>query len=416
MKEKEGFKIENLTVLAHCGDRLNDLQEYILNCAWEGQTYSQMAKNRHLSEQYLKNQGSKLYEKLSAALGEKVNKNNFKEIVQRYSQKPCRDLKEAPDVSVFYGRTSELATLESWILGDKCRIITLLGMPGIGKSALAAKIVAEVEHEFEYVIWRNLDHSPSLTELLVELIEFFSGGVVSSTFKSSISQVMDFFYSHRCLVVLDGVEKLLESDRQYLSNCENYGCFFKRMAESNHQSCLLITTREKTPEIRLLESIIPVIRCLKLSGLDSESAQEIIKELPGELEWESIIKFYSGNPLFLKLALNKFQKNFSDFNLIFPTTNNLFFEQIGLFLNDFFSRLADWEIQVMVKLAQSEQPLSFEQIFSILKLPNHVNPLDFLESWEERSLLEKQRLGLETFFTVQPIILHYFRYIFFNSI
>ena len=34
----------------------------------------------------------------------------------------------APDVSAFYGRTTELATLQQWILEHRCRLITLLGM------------------------------------------------------------------------------------------------------------------------------------------------------------------------------------------------------------------------------------------------------------------------------------------------
>lgn len=37
------------------------------------------------------------------------------------------DWGEAPDVSSFYGRAAELATLEQWIVSDRCRLVALLG-------------------------------------------------------------------------------------------------------------------------------------------------------------------------------------------------------------------------------------------------------------------------------------------------
>jgi putative ribosome biogenesis GTPase RsgA len=61
------------------------------------------------------------------------------------------DWGEAVDVSIFYGRTEDLATLEQWILGDRCRLVALLGMGGIGKTSLTAKLGEQIQGEFEYV-------------------------------------------------------------------------------------------------------------------------------------------------------------------------------------------------------------------------------------------------------------------------
>ena len=46
------------------------------------------------------------------------------------------DWGEAPDVPIFHGREQELTTLQHWILKEKCRLITIVGLAGIGKTRL----------------------------------------------------------------------------------------------------------------------------------------------------------------------------------------------------------------------------------------------------------------------------------------
>jgi DNA-binding CsgD family transcriptional regulator len=131
--------------------------------------------------------------------------------------KTCIDWGEAPDVSVFYGRTNELDILERWIITDRCRLVAILGMGGIGKTGLSVKLgkggigktdlslklARGIQDEFDYVIWRRLLNAPPLIEILADLIQFLSNQNeinLPDSVDARISQLLHYLKTHRCLL------------------------------------------------------------------------------------------------------------------------------------------------------------------------------------------------------------------------
>jgi DNA-binding CsgD family transcriptional regulator len=76
-------KVDEL-IFFHTGEHLDDLQQDILEGTFDHKKYAEIAKNNHHSEKYVKDLAGKLWQTISAALGEEVSKSNIKSTLQRY--------------------------------------------------------------------------------------------------------------------------------------------------------------------------------------------------------------------------------------------------------------------------------------------------------------------------------------------
>lgn len=124
------------------------------------------------------------------------------------------DWGESPHLNQFYGREKELAELQYWILADHCRILAVLGIGGIGKTALAAKIIDQVKNDFEYVFWRSLKNVLPLELVLKNCIQFLSNQQqidLPENTDDQITLLIKYMRDHRCLFGLDNLESVMQS-------------------------------------------------------------------------------------------------------------------------------------------------------------------------------------------------------------
>ncbi len=326
---------------------------------------------------------------------------------------PHQDWGEAPDVSVFYGRREELATLKAWVVKDKCRLVALVGMGGIGKTSLAAKLAGEVEGEFDRFIWRSLRHNPPIGELLDELLLFFSDSKLETLppeVEKKISELIKLFSTSRCLVILDNVETILRSNDlygRYREGCEAYGILFRRIGEIRHQSCCILTTQERLREVAVLSSSQQPVRELEIKGLQPEDAKQILREkgLQGESRWETLIEIYRGNPLGLKTVAKTIQEIFNnnvDEFVKWTTTvmDDLWFQT----LDRQFQRLSEDEKLIVKYLAKTSKAVNLKRLKAdVFPDVSSSVPIQAMESIVARSLVDNNKEG----FLLHPMVEKY---------
>ena len=191
---------------------------------------------------------------------------------------PRVDWGDALDVPTFYGREGELATLAQWVVEARCRVVSVLGLGGIGKSALAVSLMYRLAEHFQVVLFRSLRDAPSCEALLDACLQVLAPqplSLVPADLEPRISRLLEHLRSSRVLLVLDNLETLLEEGevRGHLRpGYEGYARLLRRVGETAHQSCLLVTSREKPAGLVPLEGARTSVHSLRLAELDAVDA------------------------------------------------------------------------------------------------------------------------------------------------
>jgi len=469
MDVQEVLKLADDLVFINTGKHLDNLQEVILRGTLQGQKYSKIADESHCSEGHIKDIASALWKLLSEVLGEEVNKSNFRVRLEQvklsnlwnFNNKDCvhignvnvcenssqspklpnspideeplnkgntepklrQFLAEMPKSGIFYDRTSELTTLKQWILQENTRLLGIIGIVGIGKTALAVHLVEQIKHEFDFIIWRSLATSPPLSILQTNIIQFFCRGGAPVSAPNAYGVVvpengattgglplLNYLQKYRCLLILDDVQMVNSSGQltgNYQPGYEDYGRLFRQVGELSHNSCLVLLSSEKPREIAALEGSNQPVRSLQLNGLGVE-AGEILREkgLAEDAKLSELIEQYRGNPLWLKIVATMIQDLFDGSLSEFLSDDPLFLGDLESLLHQPFNRLSESEKQVMSWLASETAPVSISKVPENLQL-SRSQFLKVMQSLGRRSLIEKIPEGDRTFFSLGPVLKEY---------
>ncbi|MGB7710353.1 MAG: ATP-binding protein [Microcoleus sp.] len=435
MDVEELSKWTDEQVFAKTGQHLDSLHKSILESVLQRQNFHKIAGNNGYSYDHVKREGAKLWKLLSDVFSEEIEQKNVRSILENqaistiYSfgdssliisnhninknhvnicrenpqsledietrspssqvqnQLPIIDLTTAPELNYNYGRNSETSTLKEWIL-EQTRLITIYGLSGIGKTALTLKLISEINTQFDYIIYRSLEHLPKLIDLKDELKQFFSQSHATPS-----PEIIDYFRSSRCLVILDDVQNIFKTGNfagQYLTDYKDYCKFFQQIATLSHQSCLILISWEKPGEIETLEKENKHTRVLQIQGL-GEEAKEILrqKDLQDEEKWDELITLYQSHPAWLNIIASTIIELFNGRVSLFLTDeDDLFLGDIELYLESQLERLSELETNVIDWLAHQDEPIDICQKPANMEV-SQAKFLHILQSLTRRGLVEK---------------------------
>jgi WD40 repeat protein len=415
---------------------LNPPQAMVFRAAWQGRSYRDLAAEAGYDPNYIKGVGAQVWRMLETVTRCKVSKTNFRQVLESFvtpedllpsiapeALKLGIDWGEAMDVSTFYGRELEQRQLDRWILADRCRVVAILGMGGMGKTTISIELLRQLQaktdptaaanpNQFSHIIWRSLLNAPPLKELLPELIRTlmkpptgdsehqrdlgkfvvalpldqpqFHPDLIPKTVGSQIELLLEICQKQRCLIVLDNGESIFQSGAQtgqYRLGYSDYGDLFNTLGRMNHQSCLLLTSREKPTEISQLEGATHKVKTLVLSGLGANAGQHIFADrgcLPvPALEWAEIDRYCGGNPLALQLIAATIQEVADgDVSEILPylKSHKLGFADIHILLEQQWERLTCEEQQVMYWLTIGREPMPIADLEALLHPAWNLHP------------------------------------------
>ncbi|NET10954.1 MAG: AAA family ATPase [Symploca sp. SIO2B6] len=314
----------------------------------------------------------------------------------------------APDVSVFYGRMNELEMLKQWVVRDDCRLITLFGMGGMGKTYLVTKLAEQVQADFQTVLWFSLksigrSHAPLtfstfLDELLSHLNPGYSlsmAGRAKTSNNQKIRLLLDSLRQRRCLVVLDHLDGIQPPNRQILSSeWHEYSELFQQLGQGRHQSCIVLTSRVEPKPLHQLAGQTLRIRSLLVQGLQVEDIQQLLAHKGtfsgSRSDWDQLVTYYSGNPLMLNIVahtIQLFAGSITDFLYQQTNPNTLIPADIQDLLEQQLQYSVPLEHDIIHVLAKQTAPLSLMTLQSHLpSIPiNHL--IDALATLKGRSLL-----------------------------
>lgn len=351
------------------GMYLSEMEKYAIEAAWNDETYHKVSEKYDVSYNTMQVQsGPVLWRKLSSILGKKIGKKSFRreillEISKHLNDKQSLRDKEKvtfagaslPSVDSFVGREKEVDDLLGLVAKFSC--VFVIGLEGIGKKSLVAKMLSLYEYDssLTQVLWKTLQHQPSPEALEKELLAATVGPVKGE-------DLLDRLRATPSLIVLDSLDSLLTQEAGRPVLAAPYASLIQRIAEETLSKLIVVSSQptEATESLVLRgRGIMYNLRGLNLietkTVLGNQWSSEAAKEI-----WETT----GGNPLLLH-ELSKWTEYASELT---PEIHRLtvFSGLVGNFYEKVLERLklSPSDLSLLKEVADCTRGIPFARLLS----------------------------------------------------
>src|SRR5260221_10761974 len=273
----------------------------------------------------------------------------------------------------------------------------------------------QVASSFQAVVFRSVRDAPPCQDLLADCLHVLSPQplpTLPTSVDRRIDLLLECFQTQHCLLVLDNLETLLQEhdpEGYFRAGYEDYAALLRRVAETPHQSCLLVTSREAPAELGQLESRRASVRALRLTGLELDACEQLFEErdVVGTTQDRlRLVQVYAGNPLALKIVAEAISELFGGEISFFLEQETVIFSTIRDLLAEQFTRLSALERALLTWLAVVREPRGVVELHAMLVPPVAGEQVsEALEALQRRSLVERGKQ--QATFTLQSVVLEY---------
>lgn len=169
-----------------------------------------------------------------------------------------------PNATSFFGREQELEEISQLLLSSTCRLLTIIGPGGIGKTRIALEVLDRVKTQFVegcyFVPLEVVEYVDSIIPSIAARLNFSFHGQTEAT-----EQLIQYLNDQNLLIVLDGLEHLALEGALIIT----------RLINSTSNVTILATSRERLQVSQEHLYVMPGLHCPKAHDIASPSAAAI---------------------------------------------------------------------------------------------------------------------------------------------
>jgi AAA-like domain len=412
MNFEEGLQILDTSVFSKINRHLKDVEIIILKGSWQGLNYDEIASNEGYAAKYLRQDvGFKLWKLLSEALGEEVNKTNFRAAIERSQLKNNNILPtelhqdisptiknefvleypkgSVPLNSVFY--------IQRNLIEERCydtiikagSLIRIKAPNQMGKTSLFDRIIAHSNQQSydtvrlnflqaETTIFSNLDkflrwfcayvsHKLKLPCLLNESWDEYRGSIINCTTYFE-DHILDKINSNLVLG-LDEVDKVFqypEVSQGFFAMLRSWHEEAKTVEIWEKLRLVVVHSTENYGSLDINQSPFNVGLVVELKEFTKEQIEVLAHHHQldyNQTQVQELMSLIGGHPYLIRLAL--YHLALGDINLeqllqTAPTNAGIYEEHLRGFLHTFKINLH--LTQAFLEVVTAQEPVSIETI------------------------------------------------------